>query len=262
MLVWAVRILLTRRSRDLLESLILIPRTSAWWRTGGVGVYQYSSCMCTCRHIAWSIITKAVLIAVSSDAVAMIEVLSMIEYQLVKGESSHCIGSCHSFVYHSKLSALYRSKCRTVVPLLLIGVPNPRNAGWKASCWVVIVGRASSDLFLFFYFSLWPALPLAIDCLSIKHWSRFSNWCCSPCGWCVVSGVANPRNARRSSFFFSYWRNANWLSIACCFTYTFSSLSDTVEQDEKLCSFSSLIDWSSQSAKRQVKYFLLSIDCR
>ena len=33
-----------------------------------------------------------------------------------------------------------------VVPLLLIGVTNPRDARWNDSCWVLIAGRASSHL--------------------------------------------------------------------------------------------------------------------
>ena len=92
------------------------------------------------RRIAWSIIAKGILIVIPSDAVVVIEVLLMNEYQLVKGESSHCIGSRRSFVYRSTLSTLYCSKRRTVVPLLLIGVANPRNAGWNVSCWVLITG--------------------------------------------------------------------------------------------------------------------------
>ena len=34
-----------------------------------------------------------------------------------------------------------------VVPLLFIGVANPRNAGWNACCWVLVAGRVSSHLF-------------------------------------------------------------------------------------------------------------------
>ena len=52
-----------------------------WGR--GVSVYQYYSCMCS--HIAWSlsIITKGVSIVVSSDTVAVVEALLILEYQSI-----------------------------------------------------------------------------------------------------------------------------------------------------------------------------------
>ena len=114
-----------------------------------------------------------------------------------------------------------------VVPLLLIGVANPRNVGWTASCWVLIAGHIVS-LFLsywldavLFFLSLWlelpiretpaPSTPLLArppDQFQIQnpHLYLLVDRCSYL--WLLLIGVANPQNAG--------WNASCWVLIAGC----------------------------------------------